>query len=73
MLGRAVAGALSPLGFPLAGWSRTRQSVPGLTAFAGRDELAPFLARSHVLVCLLPSTPDTRVEGQVAHWLPSIN
>jgi len=60
VLGRAVAGALAPLGFPLAGWSRTRKTVAGIRTFAGRDELQAFLALSRVLVCLLPSTPDTR-------------
>jgi glyoxylate/hydroxypyruvate reductase A len=60
VLGRAVAAALRPFGFPLAAWSRTRHSVDGVVTYAGRDELPEFLGRSRVLVCLLPSTPDTR-------------
>ncbi len=60
VLGQAVAAALSPFGFPLAGWSRTRKAVPGVATFAGSSELPAFLARARVLVCLLPSTPDTR-------------
>jgi glyoxylate/hydroxypyruvate reductase A len=60
VLGRAVAAALLRFGFPLACWSRTRGEMAGVDAFAGADELPAFLARSRVLVCLLPSTPSTR-------------
>jgi glyoxylate/hydroxypyruvate reductase A len=60
LLGRAVVAALGPFGFPLAGWSRERKSVPGVECFAGDAELPAFLARSRVLVCLLPATPATR-------------
>jgi glyoxylate/hydroxypyruvate reductase A len=60
LLGQAVAAALAPFGFPLAGWSRTRKAVPGVVSFAGDAELPAFLARSRVLVCLLPATPATR-------------
>ncbi len=60
MLGRAIAAALVPFGFPLAGWSRERMSLPGVATFAGAAELAQFLGRSRVLVCALPSTAETR-------------
>jgi len=60
VLGRAVAGAVAPFGFPLRSWSRTRKRSPGVESFAGPAELRPFLAGSRVLVCLLPSTPQTR-------------
>jgi glyoxylate/hydroxypyruvate reductase A len=60
LLGQAVASALAPFGFPLRGWSRGRKLLPGVESFAGHAELPPFLAASRVLVCLLPSTPDTR-------------
>jgi glyoxylate/hydroxypyruvate reductase A len=60
VLGRAVAAALAPFGFPLAGYSRERKSIPGVASFAGATELPAFLARSHVLVCMVPSTPSTR-------------
>jgi glyoxylate/hydroxypyruvate reductase len=59
VLGQAIATALAPFGFPLAGWSRMRKAVPGVTSFAGRDELSSFLAFAQVLVCTLPSTPET--------------
>jgi glyoxylate/hydroxypyruvate reductase A len=60
VLGSAVAAALLPFGFPLAGWSRTRKIVAGVDSYAGRVELDAFLARCRVLVCLLPLTRETR-------------
>ena len=60
LLGQAVAAALAPYGFPLLGWSRDRKTVAGVESFAGAAELRAFLARTRVLVCLLPSTPQTR-------------
>jgi glyoxylate/hydroxypyruvate reductase A len=59
MLGRAIASALATFEFPLAGWSRSPKTAAGVECFAGRAELPAFLARSRVLVCLLPSTPET--------------
>ena len=59
MLGQAVAAALQPFGFPVAGWSRTRRTVAGVTSYAGDDELGAFLAGTRVLVCLLPATAAT--------------
>jgi len=60
VLGVAVARALMPFGFPIAAWSRTRKTAPGVASFSGPAELPAFLAASRVLVCLLPSTPSTR-------------
>ena len=59
VLGQAIAAALVPFGFPLAGWSRARKSVAGVTSFAGTKELSSFLATARVLVCTLPATPET--------------
>jgi glyoxylate/hydroxypyruvate reductase A len=60
VLGRAVAGALAPFGFPLSAWSASRKQGAGVRSFAGPVELPAFLAASRMLVCLLPSTPATR-------------
>lgn len=60
VLGQDAARALKALGFPVAGWSRTRKTIDGIETFAGMEELSPFLARTDILVCLLPLTPDTR-------------
>ena len=59
VLGRRVAQALAAFEFPVAGWSRTSREVPGVQCFAGAAQFDAFLARSRVLVCLLPLTPDT--------------
>ena len=58
-LGRAAAAPLVGLGFCVAGWSRTAKRVDGVEGFHGADGLAPFLARTEILVCLLPLTPET--------------
>ena len=59
VLGRAIAMALAPFGFPRACWSRERKAVDGVASFAGARELDHFLRQTRVLVCTLPSTPDT--------------
>ena len=55
-LGRAVLDALAPFGFPLAGYSRSGV-MPGRVE--GFTDLRRFLARSDILICLLPLTDDT--------------
>jgi glyoxylate/hydroxypyruvate reductase A len=59
VIGREAAAALARLGFKVAGWSRTPKSLPGVEVFLGDAELDTFLARSEILVCLLPQTPQT--------------
>ena len=58
-LGAHCAGSLSRLGFDVAVWSRTPRHLAGMTSFAGQDQLPDFFARSEIVVCLLPLTPDT--------------
>ena len=59
-LGQAVLAQLVALGFDAAGWSRSRHEVPGVHCHAGEGELDAFLARTQILVCLLPLTDATR-------------
>lgn len=59
-MGSRAAEMLQGLGFPVRGWSRTRKNLPGVTCFAGNDELDDFLSETKILVCLLPSTAETR-------------
>jgi glyoxylate/hydroxypyruvate reductase A len=60
VLGRDAAEVLRRLGFDVAGWGRTRKAIPGIATFAGEEELPAFLARTDILVCLLPLTPATK-------------
>lgn len=59
-IGIMAGERLRDLGFAVAGWSRTKKDVPGIESFAGEAALGPFLARSDILICLLPLTPETR-------------
>ncbi len=59
VLGADAARKLSLMGFPTAGWSRSRKSIDGVECFAGTEQLDAFLARTDVLVCLLPATAET--------------
>jgi glyoxylate/hydroxypyruvate reductase A len=59
-IGTMVAGRLRDHDFQVAGWSRTRRSIEGVQSFAGQEELAEFLGRSDILICLLPLTAETR-------------
>ena len=60
VLGLEAARKLTALGFDVAGWSRTPKVVDGLATFHGGDGLDALLARSDILVSLLPLTPQTR-------------
>lgn len=60
MLGEASCRMLTNFGFQVAGWSRSRREIEGVTCFAGSEELPEFLARTDILVCLLPLTDETR-------------
>jgi glyoxylate/hydroxypyruvate reductase A len=59
VIGGAVAQALADLGFQVAGWGRTPKAIPRIETFHGAGGLDAFLARSEILVCLLPATPAT--------------
>jgi glyoxylate/hydroxypyruvate reductase len=59
VLGSAAAASLAAHGFPVAGWSRETRQLSGIESFAGRAGLPAFLARTDILVCLLPLTSDT--------------
>ena len=59
VLGRDAARKLATLGFDVAGWSRLRKDVESVESFAGASELDAFLARTDILVVLLPLTPQT--------------
>lgn len=59
VLGCAVANALAGFGFSVSGWSRTPKSIDGIDCVHGSAGLNALLARSELLLVLLPSTGDT--------------
>lgn len=59
-IGGAVARAVAGLGFDVAGWSRSGHKLGGIASFAGTDGWLPFLARTDILICVLPLTEATR-------------
>ena len=72
VLGSDAARKLKALDFDVAGWSRTPKAIDGVTGFHGEDQLQAFLARSEILVCLLPLTRATRgmVDAKLLAALP---
>jgi glyoxylate/hydroxypyruvate reductase len=60
VLGQDAARKLTAMGFDVAGWSRSPKTLAGLATFSGNNGLDAFLARTDILVCLLPLTADTR-------------
>lgn len=60
VLGSYVAQAMKRFGFSAAGWSRQAKQIDGVDCHHGAAGLRNFLARTHVLVCLLPLTESTR-------------
>ncbi len=59
-LGRDAAGKLAALGFPVAAWSASAKTAPGIACFDGAAGLEAMLVRSDILVSLLPLTAATR-------------
>jgi glyoxylate/hydroxypyruvate reductase A len=60
VLGTAVLQRLRLFGFACAGWSRSAREIEGVDCNAGEGVLDAFLARTDILICLLPLTPATR-------------
>jgi len=58
-LGQDAGRKLKALGFEVAGWSRGEKEIAGFKTFAGPAGLSTLLARSEILVCLLPLTGET--------------
>jgi len=59
-IGGKVAQGLAALGYDVAGWSRQGRQLPGVADYIGEQGLPALLARSDILVNLLPATAATR-------------
>jgi glyoxylate/hydroxypyruvate reductase A len=60
VIGSEAAAVLARIGFKVAGWSTSAKRVDGIEVFHGAAGLDPFLARTEILICLLPLTPATQ-------------
>ncbi len=71
-LGTACGQALAQLGFPVAGWSRRPREIAGVTCHHGAAGLNVVLARSDILILLLPLTKDTNslIDARALAQLP---
>ena len=58
-IGARIGDAFSSLGYPINAWTRTRRETPGVTHYAGVEELEAFLGASSVVINVLPSTEST--------------
>lgn len=71
-LGAYTARRLGAFGFKVVGWSRSPKQIDNVTAYVGDAQLPAFLAKSQILVCLLPLTEQTRniLNGRLFQQLP---
>ncbi|GAA0776342.1 glyoxylate/hydroxypyruvate reductase A [Roseibium denhamense] len=58
-LGRASATRLRQNGFQVAGWSRSKKHLSGITCYNGADGLQSLVASSDIVVLLAPLTSET--------------
>lgn len=59
-LGTAVAHRLAAFGFNIAGWKRRPARLQGIDCYNGSEGMADLLARSQIVISLLPLTAETR-------------
>ncbi|MBM3489195.1 MAG: glyoxylate/hydroxypyruvate reductase A [Alphaproteobacteria bacterium] len=59
LMGRRSAERLAAFRFPILGWSRRQQRIPGIDCRSGEDGLRAVLAAAEILVLQLPATRET--------------
>lgn len=72
-VGSQVARTLASLGYDVAGWARTSRQEATFTTFAGQAQWRAFLARTRVLINVLPLTAQTRDlidRDSLSHLIP---
>lgn len=70
-LGQACTRALTGLGFPVTGWSRTPKDIDGINSLSGADGLRRVLSGADIIVLLLPLTAETEnlLDAEKLGWL----
>lgn len=58
-IGGATVRLLRAVGYDVAAWARSPHADAGVPVFVGEEGLPAFLARTRILICLLPLTPQT--------------
>lgn len=58
-LGKKLAIYLTGIGFKVSGWSANPKTLKEVETFHGNDQLKDFLAKTNILICLLPLTSKT--------------
>lgn len=58
-IGGTVVRLLRQLGYNVAAWTRSPHPEADVPVFVGNEGLSAFLARTRILICVLPLTPET--------------
>ena len=58
-MGIETVQVLNNNGYQVIGWSKTKKQIDGVETFI-HNQLNEFLAKTNILVCMLPLTPETR-------------
>lgn len=71
-IGNYVGERLLHLGFNVSGWSLSAKPNSKVEVFTGMEQLKSFMSTCDFLVCLLPSTPNTRglLNKETMQFLP---
>jgi len=73
VLGEACIAPLRAVGFQVTGWTRNARADEPCELYTGPTGLDEFLAKTDILVCLLPSTTLTRdmIDAALLYKLPA--
>lgn len=59
-MGGYVAQGLATLGYAVSGWSKSHKNLSNIDCYSGEEELPEFLAKSQIVINLLPLTHENR-------------
>jgi glyoxylate/hydroxypyruvate reductase A len=59
-LGTEATKYLTRAGFNVIGWSRSQKTIEGVTCLSGAEGLETLFAKSDIIACVVPLTPETR-------------